>query len=97
MHLCGRIAECRRVIARQGGPAFTVFNDATLKATARARPDSLRAFASIKGVGPTFGPPKSNAAYRTVTVPPTITALLAEHRITAAPWSTMLLEFISFG
>lgn len=38
-----------------------------------------RALTSIKGVGPTFGPPKSNAAYRTVTVPPTITALLAEH------------------
>lgn len=38
---------------RQGGPAFTVFNDATLKATAKARPDSLRAFSKIKGVGPT--------------------------------------------
>ena len=41
------------VARRQGGPAFTVFNDATLKAAARARPDSLRALASIKGVGPT--------------------------------------------
>ncbi len=41
------------VAKRQGGPAFTVFNDATLKATARARPDSLRALAAIKGVGPT--------------------------------------------
>ena len=41
------------VAKRQGGPAFTVFNDATLKATARARPDSLRAFSAIKGVGPT--------------------------------------------
>ncbi len=38
---------------RQGGPAFTVFNDATLKATAKARPDSLQAFSRIKGVGPT--------------------------------------------
>ena len=41
------------VAKRQGGPAFTVFNDATLKATARARPDSLRALSAIKGVGPT--------------------------------------------
>ena len=41
------------VAKRQGGPAFTVFNDATLKATAKARPDSLRAFSRIKGVGPT--------------------------------------------
>jgi DNA helicase-2/ATP-dependent DNA helicase PcrA len=41
------------VAKRQGGPAFTVFNDATLKAAARARPDSLRALAAIKGVGPT--------------------------------------------
>lgn len=38
---------------RQGGPAFTVFNDETLKATARARPDSLKSFSKIKGVGPT--------------------------------------------
>lgn len=38
---------------KQGGPAFTVFSDATLKATAKARPDSLRAFSKIKGVGPT--------------------------------------------
>ena len=41
------------VAKRQGGPAFTVFNDATLKAAARARPDSLRALSAIKGVGPT--------------------------------------------
>lgn len=41
------------VARRQGGPAFTVFNDATLKAAARARPDSLRALSRIKGVGPT--------------------------------------------
>ncbi|MDZ7674916.1 MAG: ATP-dependent DNA helicase UvrD2 [Acidimicrobiales bacterium] len=41
------------VAKRQGGPAFTVFNDATLVATAKARPNSLRAFSKIKGVGPT--------------------------------------------
>ena len=41
------------VAKRQGGPAFTVFNDATLKAVARARPDSLRALSRIKGIGPT--------------------------------------------
>ncbi len=41
------------VARRQGGPAFTIFNDATLKTIARARPDSLRALHSIKGVGPT--------------------------------------------
>lgn len=38
-----------------------------------------RALTSVKGEGPTFGPPKSNAAYRTVTVPPTISVLLDEH------------------
>ena len=41
------------VAKRQGGPAFTVFNDATLKATAKARSESGRAFSRIKGVGPT--------------------------------------------
>lgn len=41
------------VAKRQGGPAFVVFGDATLKAIARSRPDSLRALAAIKGVGPT--------------------------------------------
>lgn len=38
---------------RQGGPAFTVFNDATLAEVARRRPADLRAFSKIKGVGPT--------------------------------------------
>lgn len=41
------------VAKRQGGPAFTVFNDTTLRTMARARPDSLRALSAIKGVGPT--------------------------------------------
>ncbi|MDW3212705.1 MAG: tyrosine-type recombinase/integrase [Ilumatobacteraceae bacterium] len=38
-----------------------------------------RALTSAKGVGATFGPPKSLAAYRTVTVPPVICDLLEAH------------------
>lgn len=38
---------------RQGGPAFTVFNDATLTEVARTRPADLRGLSKIKGVGPT--------------------------------------------
>ena len=38
---------------RQGGPAFTVFNDATLSEVARKRPADLRGLSKIQGVGPT--------------------------------------------
>ena len=40
------------VARRQGGPAFTIFNDATLSEIARRRPADLRALRAIKGVGP---------------------------------------------
>jgi len=41
------------VARRQGGPAFIVFGDATLKEIARQRPGDVRALSRIKGVGPT--------------------------------------------
>jgi len=40
------------VARRQGGPAFIVFSDASLKDIARSRPADLRALSRIKGVGP---------------------------------------------
>lgn len=49
-----QLREWRSQVAkRQGGPAFTVFGDATLRTIARSRPDSLRALSKVKGVGPT--------------------------------------------
>jgi len=41
------------VARRQGGPAFIVFGDASLKEIATQRPADLRALSRIKGVGPT--------------------------------------------
>lgn len=38
-----------------------------------------RALTSERGIGATFGPPKSLAAHRTVTIPPVICTLLEEH------------------
>jgi len=40
------------VARRQGGPAFIVFGDASLKEIARRRPADLRALSAVKGVGP---------------------------------------------
>jgi len=40
------------VAKRQGGPAFIVFGDASLKEIARRRPADLPALSKVKGVGP---------------------------------------------
>jgi len=40
------------VAKRQGGPAFIVFGDASLKEIARQRPTDLRSLSKVKGVGP---------------------------------------------
>lgn len=52
--LFGQLREWRAAVAkRQGGPAFTVFNDATLRSIARTRPTDLRSLSKVKGIGPT--------------------------------------------
>ena len=43
----------RRLADEEGVPAFVVFNDATLKGLAAARPTSERAMLAVSGVGPT--------------------------------------------
>ncbi len=49
-----QLREWRSEVARrQGGPAFVIFNDATLREIARRRPADLRELRSVKGVGPT--------------------------------------------
>ncbi|UCE30129.1 MAG: DNA helicase RecQ, partial [Burkholderiales bacterium] len=47
-----RLREWRAEVARANAvPAYVVFNDGTLRAIARSRPDSLRSLGDISGVG----------------------------------------------